>query len=184
MQRGDSVKLRTATPSLALALALSSLLAAISLQAQEPVNDPSLWPEAERSFFQDGPALLLSPAQRTELLGLSPEARSHWIEDFLEKDPVPATSKNELREAISRRMALATDQFLSPRDVRAQIMFLNGMPKDRTVLDCAAVVKPLEIWAYPGPTGPDGKAQDRLLVVYSPGPGRRWKLWLPDESKR
>ena len=38
-------------------------------------------------------------------------------------------------------MALATDQFLSPRDVRAQIMFLNGLPRDRTVLDCAAVVK-------------------------------------------
>src|SRR6476659_8582683 len=51
MQRGDSVKLRTATPSLALALALSSLLAAVSLRAQEPANDPSLWPEAERSFF-------------------------------------------------------------------------------------------------------------------------------------
>jgi len=184
MQRGNPVKLRTATPSLALALALSSLLAAAPLRAQEPANDPSLWPEAERSFLQDGPALLLSPAQRTELLGLSPEARTRWIEDFLEKDPVPATPKNELREAISRRMALATDQFLSPRDVRAQIMFLNGMPRDRTVLDCAAVVKPLEIWAYPGPTGPDGKPLDRMLVVYSPGPGRPWKLWLPDESKR
>jgi hypothetical protein len=166
MQRGNPVKPSTATSSLALALALSSFLAAAPLRAQEPDNDPSLWPEAERSFFQDGPALLLSPEQR------------------LEKDPVPATSKNELREAISRRMALATDQFLSPRDVRAQIMFLNGLPKDRTVLDCAAVVKPLEVWAYPGPTGPDGKPQDRQLVVYSPGPGRPWKLWLPGESKR
>ncbi len=179
------MNLRTATSSsFVLALALSFVSAAAPLRAQEAANDSSLWPEAERSFFQDGPALLLSPEQRTELLGLSPEARTRWIEDFLEKDPVPATPKNELREAISRRMALATDQFLSPRDVRAQIMFLNGPPKDRTVLDCAAVVKPLEIWAYPGSTGPDGKAQDRLLVVYSPGPGRPWKLWLPDESKR
>jgi len=186
------VKLRIATSSLALALSLSSSFLAVgALQAQDTAqtaqgaNDPTLWPEAERSFFQDGPALLLSPEQRTELLGLSPEARTRWIQDFLEKDPVPATpKKNELREAISRRMALATDQFLSPRDVRAQILFLNGLPKDRKVLDCAAVVKPLEIWAYPGPTGPDGKAQDRQLVVYNPGPGRPWKLWLPAESKR
>src|SRR3978361_1174015 len=145
------VKLRTATSPLVLPLALSFISAAAPLRAQEPANDPSLWPEAERAFFQDGPALLLSPEQRTELLALSPEARTRWIEDFLEKDPVPATPKNALRAALARRMALATDQFLSPRDVRAQIMFLNGLPKDRTVLDCAAVVKPLEIWAYPGP---------------------------------
>jgi VWFA-related protein len=183
------VKLRTATSSLSLALALCSLLAAGPLRADNPADnpadsDPTLWPEAERSFFLDGPQLLLSPEQRTELLALSPEARARWIEDFLEKDPIPETPKNELREAISRRMALATDQFLSPRDVRAQIIFLNGLPKDRTVLDCAMVFKPLEIWAYPGLTGTDGKPHDRLLAVYSPGPGKPWRLWLPSESKR
>ncbi|HEV7786070.1 MAG TPA: hypothetical protein VGQ28_12080, partial [Thermoanaerobaculia bacterium] len=179
------MKPRTATSSLVLTLALCSLLTIGPLRAEGPGdNDPSLWPEAERSFVQDGPALLLSPEQRTELLGLSPEARTRWIEDFLAKDPIPETPKNELREAISRRMALSTDQFLSPRDVRAQILFLNGLPKDRKVIDCAAVVKPLEIWTYPGPTGEDGKPHDRLLVVYSPGPGRPWKLWLPSESKR
>jgi Ca-activated chloride channel family protein len=186
MQRGIAVKLRTATFSLVLALALCSFLVAGPLRAENPAdpNDPSLWPEAERSFFQDGPQLLLTPEQRTELLTLSPEARTRWIDDFLEKDPVPATPKNELREAISRRMALATDQFLAPDDVRAQIIFLNGLPKDRTVLDCAAVTKPIEIWAYPGPVVPEGKAKDRLLVVFSPGPGKPWRLWLPSDSKR
>ncbi|MFY9823988.1 MAG: VWA domain-containing protein [Thermoanaerobaculia bacterium] len=180
------MKPRTATLSLFLALALASLLIAGPLRAEDPAesNDPSLWPEAERSFFQDGPQLLLTPEQRTEILGLSPEARAKWIAGFLEKDPVPETPKNELREAISRRMAIATDQFLSPRDVRAQIIFLNGMPKDRTVLDCAMVLKPMEIWAYPGPTGTDGKPHDRLLAVFSPGPGKPWKLWLPSDSKR
>ncbi|HEV7508196.1 MAG TPA: VWA domain-containing protein [Thermoanaerobaculia bacterium] len=179
------MKLRTAISSLALALAFCSLFAAGPLRAEGPGdNDPSLWPEAERSFFQDGPALLISPEQRTEILGLTPEARTRWIEDFLNRDPIPETPKNELREAISRRLALSTDQFLSPRDVRAQILFLNGLPKDRKVIDCAAVLKPLEIWTYPGPTGEDGKPHDRLLVVFSPGPGRPWKLWLPSESKR
>ena len=185
MQRGNAVKLRTATFSLALPLALFAFLAAGPLRAEGlGDNDPTLWPEPERAFFQDGPGLLLSPEQRTELLGLNPEARARWIEEFLERDPLPETPKNELREAISRRLALATDQFLSPRDVRAQILFLNGPPKDRTVIDCAMVLKPLEIWTYPGPAGPDGKPQDRLLVVYSPGPHKAWKLWLPSDSKR
>src|ERR1700759_5068572 len=115
MQRDNAVKLRTAIFPLALVLALCSFLAAGPLRAAEKpadTNDPSLWPEAERSFFQDGPQLLLTPEQRTELLGLSPEARTRWIDEFLERDPVPSTPKNELREAISRRMALATDQFL------------------------------------------------------------------------
>ncbi|MBW8875482.1 MAG: VWA domain-containing protein [Acidobacteria bacterium] len=179
------MKLRTATFSLVLPLALCAFLAAGPLRAEGlGDNDPTLWPEPERAFFQDGPGLLLTPEQRTELLGLSPEARARWIEEFLERDPIPETPKNELREAISRRMALATDQFLSPQDVRAQILFLNGPPKDRTVLDCAMVLKPLEIWTYPGPTGTDGKPQDRMLVVYSPGPHKAWKLWLPSDSKR
>ncbi|HEX4965608.1 MAG TPA: VWA domain-containing protein [Thermoanaerobaculia bacterium] len=179
------MKLRTTIFPLALALALSTLPAAGPLHAEGAGdNDPTLWPEAERSFLQDGPGLLLTPEQRSELLSLSPEARAHWIEDFLEKDPIPETPKNELREAITRRMALAVDQFLSPGDVRAQILFLNGLPKDRTVLDCAAVTKPLEIWSYPGSTGPDGKPHDRMLVVFSPGPRKAWKLWVPSDSKR
>src|ERR1700732_1971086 len=111
MQRGNAVKPRTATFSFILALALCFLLFAGPLQAQGTGdNDPSLWPEPERSFFQDGPQLLLTSEQRPELLSLSPEARTRWIEDFLEKDPIPETPKNELREAISRRMSLATDQ--------------------------------------------------------------------------
>ena len=165
---------------------LSSLLPFAFLSAQGlQENDPTLWPESERSFFQDGPGLLLTPEQRTELRSFNPEARARWIQAFLDRDPIPETPENELREGIARRQRLAEDQYLSPRDVRAQILFLNGMPYDRLVVDCAAVFKPLEIWTYRGGgIGPDGKPLERQLVVYTPGKGEAYRLWLPSDSKR
>ena len=168
-----------------LFLSLLSLLSLPFLAAQNPPeSDATLWPEAERVFFQDGPGLLLTAEQRTELLGLDPAARSRWIEDFLDRDPIPHTPANELREGITRRQRLAEDQFLSPRDVRAQLMFLNGMPDDRLVVDCGAVFTPLEIWTYRQGLGNDGKPVERRALVFSPGKGESYRLWLPSDSKR
>lgn len=147
-------------------------------------NDPTLWPEPERAFYQDGPGLLLTPEQRTDLRGLNPEARARWIKEFLDKDPIPETPANELRDAVALRWKLAHDQFTSPRDVRAQLLFLNGAPVDRLVVDCAAVFKPLEVWSYPAGVAPDGKPVSRGLVVYSPGKGEPYRLWIPSDSKR
>ncbi|HKI05015.1 MAG TPA: VWA domain-containing protein [Thermoanaerobaculia bacterium] len=148
-------------------------------------NDPTLWPEPERAFYQDGPGLLLSPEQRTALRGFNPEARARWIQELLDKDPIPETPANELREGVALRQRLATDQYLSPRDVRSQLLFLNGLPEDRLQVDCAAVFKPLEVWTYPGGgTGPDGKLLKRQLLVYSPGQGQPFRLWIPSDSKR
>lgn len=170
---------------LLLFLSLATFLPLSSLGAQGlQDNDPTLWPEPERVFFQDGPGLLLTPEQRTDLRSLNPEARARWIQEFLDKDPIPETPVNELREGIARRQKLAGDQFLSARDVRAQLLFLNGPPTDRLVVDCAAVFKPLEIWTYPGGTGPDGKPQGLGVVVYSPGKGEPYRLWIPSDSKR
>jgi VWFA-related protein len=166
-------------------LSLLSFLSFAYLAAQSPQpNDPTLWPEPQRSFFQDGPGLLLTPEQRAELSALDAEARARWIEAFLDQDPVPETPANELREGIARRLRLAEDQFLSPRDVRAQLLFLNGLPKDRLVVDCGAVFVPLEIWTYQRGVGPDGKPLDRQALVYAPGKGKPYRLWLPSDSKR
>jgi VWFA-related protein len=166
-------------------LLLLSLLSLISLAAPSPPeNDPTLWPEAERAFFQDGPGLLLTAEQRAELPGLDAAARGRWIEEFLDRDPIPRTPANELREAIGRRQRLAEDQFLSPRDVRAQLMFLNGLPDDRKMVDCGAVFTPIEIWTYRQGPGNDGKPVERQAVVFTSGKGEPYRLWLPNESKR
>lgn len=166
-------------------LPLLLLLAYAPLRAQGlQENDPTLWPEPERAFFQDGPGLLLTPEQRTELRGYNPEARARWIQEFLDKDPVPETKANELHEGISRRQRLAAEQYLSPQDVRAQLLFLNGVPDDRLMVDCGAVFHPLEIWSYKRGIGPDGKPLVHQLVVYTAGKGEPYHLWLPSDAKR
>lgn len=161
-----------------------SPLRAQGLQQGLQDNDPTLWPESERAFYQDGPALLLTPEQRTNLRGLNPEARARWIQEFLDKDPLPETPANELRDAIALRWKLANDQFPSPQDARAQLLFLHGMPVDRLPVDCAAVFKPLEVWSYPAGIGPDGKPVTRGVLVYSPAKGAPYRLWVPSDSKR
>lgn len=163
-----------------LALLPFALLRAQGLQE----NDPTLWPEPERAFLQDGPGLLLTAEQRTELRSFSPEARARWIQDFLGHDPNPATPVNELREAISRRQRLANDEYLSTQDARWKLLFLHGKPDDRLQIDCGTAFKPLEIWSYRTGTGPDGKPVLHPLVLYAPERGVPYHLWIPSDSKR
>jgi Ca-activated chloride channel homolog len=174
------VKTRISLFFLSLVLLPLTLLRAQGLQE----NDPTLWPEPERAFFQDGPGLLLTAEQRTELRSLNPEARARWIQQFLDKDPIPGTPLNELREGITRRQHLANDEYLSPQDVRWQLLFLNGKPDDRQQIDCGTAFKPLEIWSYRVGTGPDGKPVEHPLVLYAPERGMPFRLWVPADSKR
>ena len=70
-------------------------------------DDVVLWPERQRAFLQGTPGLLLSEEDRQRLLELSAEEREAWIEEFLERDPIPETPENELAEGIDRRRRLA-----------------------------------------------------------------------------
>lgn len=146
-------------------------------------SDPTLWPEPQRAFFQDGPGLLLSAEERNELLGIDEAGRERLIREILDRDPIPETPENELRLGIERRTRLVQDQLPSPRDARAQLLFLRGRPAERLVVDCAAAFKPLEVWTYRPPAGdPGGVAKD--LVLYRPSAAEPFRLWLPIDSKR
>lgn len=147
-------------------------------------SDPITWPEPQRAFFQDGPALLLTPEQRLELRSINTDARERFIREFLDKDPVPDTPANELKIGIERRQRLATSQLASPTDVRAQLLFLNGPPAERKELDCGFVFEPLEIWTYHEGKSAKGKPAERKLVVFRPSASEPWRLWLPSDSKR
>ncbi len=147
-------------------------------------SDPITWPEPQRAFFQDGPALLLTPEQRLELRSINTDARERFIREFLDKDPVPDTPANELQAGIDRRLRLATSQLASPTDVRAQLLFLNGPPAARKELDCGFVFEPLEIWTYHEGKGTNGKPLQKQLVVFRPSASEPWRLWLPSDSKR
>ena len=159
---------------LAVFLALPALA-----QPPAPDSDPTLWPEPQRAFFQDGPGLLLSAEERNELTGLDEAGRERFIRDFLGRDPIPATPENELAEGIDRRRRLVAGELSSPRDARGQLLFLRGRPTERLVVDCAAAFKPLEIWSYPGEDG-----LPRELILYRPSAGEPFRLWLPIDSKR
>ena len=170
-----------------LALALLPVIPALAqTRSGEPGGDPTLWPEPQRSFFQDGPGLLMTPEQRTELRALSPEAREQAIQEFLEKDPIPETQDNELTEAIERRRRLADAEYPSPSDVRWQLVFLNGTPAEKLIVDCGQSFKPLEVWSLQQKRidPATGKAINQQLVVYRGGASEPFRLWIPSDSKR
>ncbi len=204
---------RSALPQfLFLFLTLVFVVVALPVAAEETV-DPALWPEAQRSFFQDGPGWLLSTAQRTRLLGLDEAGRQAFVEEFLAADPIPETAENELVEGIRRRTLLARGSYLSPSDVRYRLLFISGEPTSRQRIDCGLAFKPLEIWRY-SPAGLAGRraieAQRVLdpevrrevaekgkrgrhlppwiespqVVLYLPSPGSPYRLWEPFDSKR
>ncbi len=151
-------------------------------------TDPLLWPEAERAFLQDGPGLLLPEAERLRLLAADAAARGQIIRDFLARDPIPETPANELVQGIALRQRLAAVEFVSPRDVRAQLLFLNGKPADRQKVDCGTAFKPLEIWTYRAPLEPgaakDAKPREGKAIVYEPTAGEAWRMWNLADSKR
>ena len=166
--RGEYPSTMKAPIVLALCLVTPSLVA----------EDPVLWTADQRSFLQDGPALLLQPHQRQELLLADAAERAATIERFLGRDPLPGTPENELQEGIRRRRSLVDAELDSPLDDRARLLFLHGRPLDRRVVECREVFKPLEIWRYPTAQG------EIVAVLYRLGGGSSFRLWLPGEGKR
>ena len=171
-------------------LCLLSWTGAAFSQGQPPTGapnamaDPLTWSEAQRAFWQDGPGLLLTREQRAEFLGLEGAGRERFIQEFLDRDPIPETPANELRDGIARRQRLAALEFLSPLEVRSQLLFLNGPPAKREPIDCGIVFEPTEIWTYHQGADREGKPVERQLVVFKPSKVEPWKLWLPADSKR
>ncbi|MCH9651067.1 MAG: VWA domain-containing protein [Deltaproteobacteria bacterium] len=148
------------------------LLALAPLVAAE---DPVLWPEAQRSFYQDGPASLLDPEEREAFASLDEVGRELFIDSFLER--IPATDGG-LKEAIRRRQLLVTSNDLPPSEIRSQLLFLQGPPPSREVIECGLVYRPMELWNYGTEENP------AYLVIYQPGPDEPFRLWVPTDSKR
>jgi Ca-activated chloride channel family protein len=167
-----------------LLLSLLVPLATVPGQAQaSSASDPLRWPEPQRAFWQDGPALLLSQEQREEFLSLDEAGRDRFIQEFLAQDPLPETPENELGAGIERRRKLAAIDYPSPGDVRAQLLFLNGPPTERLPIDCGTAFRPLEIWMYRGGLDEEGKPRERRVVVYRPQPDQPFQLWQPTDGK-
>lgn len=146
-------------------------------------EDPALWPEAQREFYQDGPGLLLTAEQRAALAAFDPAGRERFIREFFER-PEGGTAPVELREGITRRQRLAAEEFLSPADVRAQLLFLNGRPAERVILDCGTAFKPIEVWTWLQAVNAGAAPLTGSMVVYRPVDNEPFRAWTPDQSKR
>ena len=154
-----------------------------------PSDDPVLWPEPRAPFFQGMARSCCSPIQRAALSRLDAGARQRWIDDFLSRVPAAGTATTLLREGIVRRQALAARQFVSPQDVRAQLLFLNGPPFARTVLDCGTTFKPIEVWTYRN--GTEAGSSAGSIIVFRPvedglysAPGTRAKASASCTARR
>jgi VWFA-related protein len=163
-------------------LAAANSSAAVVPPPPPAQDDPVLWPEPQRAFFQDGPQLLLSEEQRTALTHMDVGARQRWIDDFFAHGPGGGTAAGTLKEGIARRARLAAAKFVSPADVRAQLTFLNGAPAERTILDCGTTFKSIEVWTYK--SGPEAGAQAGSIVVYRGEADEPFRAWTPQDGKR
>jgi Ca-activated chloride channel family protein len=160
-------------------LAVALYLASTALQAAVDTSIAVLWPEHQRAFIQDAPSLLLSDEQKLEFLQATTEDRDRFIEAFLGEDPIPETPENELQVGIERRLALVRhEEFLSFVDHRARVLFLNGPPAHREIVDCGQVFVPIEVWFY----GPEGARFP--LIFHKPTPESGYRAWFPTDSKR
>jgi Ca-activated chloride channel family protein len=170
---------------LALLILALTLFAGLPARAQEPVSlpadptDPLLWPEAQRAFYQDGPGLLLGAEERQRFLAADEAGKNALIREFL------GAPGSELAKGVERRERLARVDYLSPRDVRAQLLFLNGPPAERKSIDCGTAFKPIEIWTYRVGDAANAKgAKTAKAVVYQATPDEPFRYWSPLDGKR
>src|SRR4028119_1517197 len=160
------MKLRPST--VAPLLLILTGLAGFALPALAADPEPLLWPEPQRAFLQDGPGLLLTDEQRAELLALDEAGREAFIQAFLDRDPIPETPRNELREGVERRLRLAALELETPLDARVQLLFLRGAPAPRPgarrgggARPAAARTAPRRPAAAPASPPPPGRADRR-----------------------
>ncbi|MBZ0111849.1 MAG: VWA domain-containing protein, partial [Thermoanaerobaculia bacterium] len=154
---------------------LSALLLLLAAALAGPLwakSDPLTWSPEQQAFWFDGPAWLMPSADRDAFAALDDEERDRAMADFLEGSGVDA---EVFATAIERRRELMFDGDLSSLDERGKLLFLNGAPSRRQVIDCAEAFKPLEIWRY-GASDP--------LILYKPDANSVYRLWLPLESKK
>lgn len=127
-----------------------------------PLDGPGL--EQVAAWLLPTEALAAVPAE-------DPERRAALT--ALLADPDPTTPANELLEAAARRLALGLAEGLTPLDDRAKLLFLQGPPRSRKVIDCAETFQPLELWTYTGQTA----------VLSTPRSRHVMRLWIPLDGK-
>ena len=148
-------------------------------------NDPTLWPEPRAGLPSGRPRPAAHPGAAHRAARLQPGGAGALDPGVPRPRPDPGdagqrAARGDRPPAAARRRPVP----LAAATCAAQLLFLNGEPADRLQIDCGTAFKPLEIWTYRRGVGPDGKPLDRQLVLYTPGTGEPFHLWVPSDSKR
>jgi Ca-activated chloride channel family protein len=123
-------------------------------------------------------ALLITPAERAAFLALNRDyQRNAFIERFwAERDPIPETPQNELRQRWEERLAMARSRFPSLDDARAHLLLWNGEPAQILKPTCREILLPLEVWVY-GASEYSRKGFS-VTMILAPG-GKLYRFWQP-----
>lgn len=167
--------MRTRIALLALLASATTFAAGLPAAAAPPTLS-----DDQRAFFFEGAGWLLPDDERDVELAKDEAARAEFIANFAERAGV---SREDWEGALARRHHLARSEFLSPLDIRYRLLFVNGPPTERLIVDCGQVFVPLEIWSW-RPPGAKEDDDREAVVVYQSGPGLPWRLWLPFDGKR
>ncbi|MEM6455337.1 MAG: VWA domain-containing protein, partial [Acidobacteriota bacterium] len=103
--------------------------------------------------------------------------RDVFIEEFWKaRDPYPDTQRNEFRDEWMRRLDAVAQIVGSPdaRDERGRILLYNGLPTQRLVSNCGAVLWPTEVWYY---RSERMLGNDLLLIFYQRWKQGAYRLW-------
>lgn len=163
---------------LALLLGAGLLLGAAGLGAKADPRAESL-PEKYRQWLAEV-ELLITDEERDSFLGLEKDyQRDAFIDTFWEqRDPYPATAKNEFRDRWQARIDEARMQFGGLDTERARMLLLNGAPAARIEVDCHQLW-PIEVWYY---AGTERLREEIALVFYQRWSQGPYRLWQPFEG--
>jgi Ca-activated chloride channel homolog len=172
-KRKDGMKSRGRPAWILAAILLLPGFSRASLAAGEPAAPRQLpaWP-ADLD-------LLATDREKEVFFALQGEAeRQLFLQQFWQaRDPIPQTSRNELRETWESRLAEADRRWHGLADDRSRVFLLRGEPSLSFEARCAKSGS-FEIWIYE----PGFRIERRLVVAFLAGAAGAARLWRPGTS--
>lgn len=170
-------------------LALAAILILMAGFASGGASSPAPLAPKHKAWIEEDVGMLVTPLEREVFLGLASDRdRDQFIEEFwLQRDPTPATPRNELRVEHFRRLEFADRVFGGWRGKggrstgRGLFYVLLGSPREVAKIDHPDLV-PVEVWTYQSSPALGGTTLARFLF-YMPRLGQAYEHFDPAADK-
>ena len=139
-----------------------------------------------KKWLEEDAAYIIGPKEKEVFMRLATDRqRDLFIEAFWkQRDPVPASEKNEFREEHYRRMAYANEHFGRSSTLpgwkteRGRVYIILGPPQQTFRYDQSREIVPVEVWFYQG-LARFGLPDAFSCVFYKPNPAGDYELYSP-----